>query len=85
MRTIDENVEPIENLKDGFTDSETNGKEHDDQIIENASIPSDGEDDEQGELNTSIASSALGSALLSDSFLLDSSPANNPFKAIIKN
>nr|CAD2179563.1 unnamed protein product [Meloidogyne enterolobii] len=31
MRTIDENVEPIENLKDGFTDSETNGKEHDDQ------------------------------------------------------
>uniref|UniRef100_A0A1I8B4G2 Mcl1_mid domain-containing protein n=1 Tax=Meloidogyne hapla TaxID=6305 RepID=A0A1I8B4G2_MELHA len=77
MQTIDENLEPTcENMDDDFAVFEANGKE---KNIENASIHSEGED-EQGELNTSFASSALGSALLSDSFLLDSSPANNPFK-----
>jgi hypothetical protein len=84
MQTIDENVEPVsENMSNNNVDFETNENGKIDQFNENTSILSDGED-EQGELDTSIASSALESALLSDSFLLDSSPANNPFKVILK-
>ncbi|KAF7637747.1 Mcl1_mid domain-containing protein [Meloidogyne graminicola] len=76
IQTITENVENTDKV---FTVFESNGKDRTDFLDENESLPSDGEN-EKGELDTSIASSALGSALLSDSFLLDSSTTNNPFK-----
>lgn len=80
IQTITENVENTDKV---FTVFESNGKDRTDFLDENESLPSDGEN-EKGELDTSIASSALGSALLSDSFLLDSTTTNNPFKVKLK-